>query len=200
MQRAYNILGVTSEASLQEIKRAYRKKAMELHPDLNPDERAKEAFIEVQQAYDYLVDIKEGRIDLHSRTRFSHTQTAPSPTKPPPPDRSETERRYREHLAKMRAERMKERNEAMKRNREKQKKQLRGHKYFTFLRILFFSFTTIMFSSGALMLLTPVVALIQMGWLAFIFSIPIAVAGASVFLRTKNWYNKTLALFQAAKA
>ncbi len=200
MQQAYHILGLTSEASLQEIKRAYRKKAMELHPDLNPDEQAKEAFIQVQQAYDYLVDLKEGRIDLHSRSRVSYRQASPTAPKTSPPDRSEAERRYREHLARMRAERIKERKEAMQRSREKRIKQLQSHKYFLWLRLLFFSFTALMFSSGALMLLTPLVALIQKGGLAFAFSLPIAVAGAAVFYRTKNWYNKTLPLFQPAKA
>lgn len=199
MQEAYHILGVSTKASLQEIKRAYRKKALELHPDLNPDEQAKEAFILVQQAYDYLVDLKEGRIDLHSSSQASHRQASPSAPKTPPPDRSEAERRYRAYLAKMRAERIKERKEAMKRSQEKRIKQVQSHTYFIWLRLLFYSFTALMFCSGALMLLTPLVALIQKGGLAFAFSLPIAVAGAAVFYRTKNWYNRTLVLFRPEK-
>ena len=47
----YDVLGVDSEASSDEIKKAYRKLARELHPDLNPDPAASEKFKEVTTAY-----------------------------------------------------------------------------------------------------------------------------------------------------
>lgn len=51
----YEILGVSQGASLDEIKRAYRKKAKEYHPDLHPDDpRANEKMQQVNQAYDML--------------------------------------------------------------------------------------------------------------------------------------------------
>lgn len=58
----YRILGVDSKASDQEIKRAYRKLARELHPDVNPDEAAQERFRDVSDAYEVLSDPEKRRI------------------------------------------------------------------------------------------------------------------------------------------
>ena len=55
----YQILGVPRQASKQEIKRAYRKKALDTHPDKNPDipaEEAAQAFQQVVQAFEVLSD------------------------------------------------------------------------------------------------------------------------------------------------
>lgn len=53
----YEILGVDRSCSQEEIEKAYRKKALEYHPDRNPgDASAHQKFIEVQEAYDILKD------------------------------------------------------------------------------------------------------------------------------------------------
>lgn len=51
----YDVLGVGRDASEQDIKKAYRKLAMEYHPDRNPDSKeAEEKFKEVNEAYEIL--------------------------------------------------------------------------------------------------------------------------------------------------
>ncbi len=55
----YEILGITSSSTLDEIKRAYRKKAREFHPDINPDPEAKDLFIAVTEAYEFLMTYRQ---------------------------------------------------------------------------------------------------------------------------------------------
>lgn len=50
------MLGVSRGATLKDIKRAYRKKALKLHPDVNKLPDAKEKFMECKQAYQELLD------------------------------------------------------------------------------------------------------------------------------------------------
>ena len=52
----YALLGVTRDASPEDIKKAYRRLARELHPDVNPDPAHQERFKEVTAAYEVLSD------------------------------------------------------------------------------------------------------------------------------------------------
>lgn len=56
MSTHYDTLGVSADASADEIKKAYRRLARELHPDVNPSAEAAEQFKSVTHAYDVLSD------------------------------------------------------------------------------------------------------------------------------------------------
>ena len=62
-------MSVTRSATIDEVKKSYRKLAMEFHPDRNPDNKeAEEKFKEATEAYEVLSDTdKRARYD-----RFGH--------------------------------------------------------------------------------------------------------------------------------
>ncbi|MEY3208266.1 MAG: molecular chaperone DnaJ [Bacteroidota bacterium] len=68
----YEILGVSKSASAEEIKKAYRKVAMQFHPDRNPgDKAAEEKFKEAAEAYEILSDNdKKAKYDRHGHAAF----------------------------------------------------------------------------------------------------------------------------------
>ena len=58
----YGTLGVAKDATPEQLKRAYRKLARELHPDVNQEPNAQERFREVTTAYEVLSDPKKRQI------------------------------------------------------------------------------------------------------------------------------------------
>jgi molecular chaperone DnaJ len=69
----YEVLGVAKGASTDEIKKAYRKVAMQFHPDRNPgDKAAEEKFKEAAEAYEILSDTdKKAQYDRYGHAAFS---------------------------------------------------------------------------------------------------------------------------------
>ena len=60
MKNYYTVLGISQGATDEDIKKAYRKLAMQYHPDRNEgDNKAEEKFKEVSEAYAVLSDAKK---------------------------------------------------------------------------------------------------------------------------------------------
>ncbi|HIP48054.1 MAG TPA: molecular chaperone DnaJ [Lutibacter sp.] len=73
-QDYYEILGITKSATKVEIKKAYRKKALQYHPDKNPgDKAAEDNFKKAAEAYDVLKDEnKKARYDQYGHAAFEN--------------------------------------------------------------------------------------------------------------------------------
>lgn len=71
----YDVLGVSRDASQEEIKKAYRKLALKYHPDVNPDKKEADAkFKEINEAYEVLSDPEKRA----TYDRFGHSAFDPS--------------------------------------------------------------------------------------------------------------------------
>ncbi|CAF0984921.1 unnamed protein product [Rotaria sordida] len=73
----YAILGVKSTATEEEIKKAYRKKALQYHPDKNSSTTAEEIFKQINKAYETLSDTDKRRTyDLQQQTTNTNSSSS----------------------------------------------------------------------------------------------------------------------------
>lgn len=83
LRNYYAILGVSQDATAEEIKKSFRKLARQYHPDVNSgDKTAEEKFKSINEAYDILSD--EGKRADYDRARFGKSKRRPSRPQPRP--------------------------------------------------------------------------------------------------------------------
>jgi len=130
----YNILGISEKSGISEIKAAYRRLAKKYHPDISDLPNAKEKFILVNEAYEFLIKLK---------------------TTPPISDRIHSmDPRLREELYRqwLKRERMKARARATQAAREKFEKFKKSPIYKT-SQIIFTFYDYLSISIGILIIL-----------------------------------------------
>ncbi|MBL4656801.1 MAG: DnaJ domain-containing protein [Flavobacteriales bacterium] len=82
----YKILGISKAASSEEIKEAYRKKALRYHPDVNSSPRAHDKFQEINEAYSTLNDpVSKEKYDIVLQYGFDGIAKAIRKQKSPVP-------------------------------------------------------------------------------------------------------------------
>lgn len=104
LTRYYQILGVSSKASLAEIKQAYKKQAKKLHPDINKASNAHEQFILLNEAYEYLQNKKTGKVYSHRNGQYSKAKKSPKSQTDWENQERERARRRAQHHARMKYE------------------------------------------------------------------------------------------------
>jgi hypothetical protein len=77
------LLGVYPDTGEEELRKAYRKKALEVHPDKNPDPGAHEQFLLITEAYAILSDPRIRAALQSSSARGTNSSTSASAPRPP---------------------------------------------------------------------------------------------------------------------
>ncbi len=101
MDHYYRILGLPPGADKERVKKAYRKLAMKYHPDVNPGKEAKEKFMQILEAYEYLMGARQKpryKAEDIEKAREILVKWA----------QEQAKAKYRERVRKMRQEREKE--------------------------------------------------------------------------------------------
>ena len=84
LEKCYQLLGIDRDASLDDLKAAYRLLARKWHPDLNPgDINAHQRFIAVTQAYQFLLDrISSGSTESIATEPTASVRVTPTASSP----------------------------------------------------------------------------------------------------------------------
>jgi hypothetical protein len=134
----YQILNISSDASEQQVKDAYRQLAKKYHPDVSKEVNASEKFIAITEAYE---TIQDGTSQFQPLYDTFNSQTASPGPAPPVVDPQERARQYAQA-----------KYEEFVRNNEEFK-----HKWYYFpTKVFSYAFLYMMFLMGLAMLIIPI--------------------------------------------
>jgi hypothetical protein len=170
----YQLLGVGAKANPDEIKRAYRLRAKEFHPDLNPAPNASERFIQISEAYEILSD---------PRKRQTYDQRLSTPHRP-----SEQEARARQREAAYRqwvseAQHRAQQYAKMEYGRF-YKSRFEAAEARTFLYLQFLVFGMVMLI-GTFFISLPVMAFFYVDWKCIFFAVILVPMALRIY--TQGW-------------
>ncbi len=75
IQKYFDILGIKSYTTKDALKKAYRRRAKELHPDINTSPTANEEFILLNEAYEYLSNKGAGNTFIYKQRTYSNEES-----------------------------------------------------------------------------------------------------------------------------
>lgn len=75
LYKAYRLLNLSPKASIGEVKQAYRRLAKQVHPDINPAADANEQFIAINEAMDYIIAVRTGK--LYDKQKGAYHKPSP---------------------------------------------------------------------------------------------------------------------------
>jgi len=172
MTEYHQLLGINSQADERIIKKAYRKKAFEFHPDINKSPEASSHFIRITEAYEFLI---------HSTTKAGFNSSIKNPFE-------EQMRHYQERaeqMAKMDFESFQKECEAFQNSRF----------YYLGVVLLYIAGVIYLLASAALICLPIIIAVkTQTFWYA-IALLPLALAGAFLYWKAfqeQSFWNQYL--------
>lgn len=168
------ILEVEVNSSEEEIKRAYRKKALQIHPDVNPSPSAKEQFIKVTEAYEYLSGLQYVTIKENPFKRYWDMDR--------PPNNADEFKIWHEVFKEKVRRRAKSQAEKEFEEFKAECEAFQNSKYYFLGVAAFYIFGVIYILIAALMVLSPVIVAIKSQRINYVLaSIPLCIGGIVMY-------------------
>lgn len=156
----YHILGIDAKAKPDDIKRAYRQRAKQYHPDLNPAPGASEQFIQITEAYEILYDPRK-------RAAYDQRLSTPARTREQPSQAEQREAAYRQWVSD--AQRRAQHYAQMEYTRF-YKSRFEAAEARTFLYLQFLVFAMVMLI-GTFFISLPLLAFFYVDWKCIFFAV-----------------------------